>query len=112
LIERSGFFHGAERTDSFAPSDSGAANYDDIFDCGEAHLSFLRGFAEFHYGIPCAEWLRAVMNRIAAGLFAACFPSWARRLLAGPTDPAPAVDLCRGAILLFLLIRSGNFSAG
>jgi hypothetical protein len=28
-------------------------DYDDIADWGEAHLSFLRGFAEFHNGILC-----------------------------------------------------------
>ena len=39
-------------------------DYDDVVDWGNAHLSFLRGFAEFHYGIPCADWLRTVMNRI------------------------------------------------
>jgi len=49
---------------------------DDIADWGEAHLSFLRGFAEFHYGIPCADWLRTVMNRINPDLFMACFSSW------------------------------------
>src|SRR5216684_1416833 len=53
-------------------------DYDDIVDWGKAHLSFLRGFAEFHYGIPCADWLRAVMNRIDPGLFQACFSSWSR----------------------------------
>src|SRR3984957_18783204 len=51
-------------------------DYDDIVDWGEAHLSFLRGFAEFHHGIPCADWLRTVMNRINPGLFMACFSSW------------------------------------
>jgi predicted transposase YbfD/YdcC len=51
-------------------------DYDDIVDWGEAHLSFLRGFSEFHHGIPCADWLRAVMNRIDPELFAACFSSW------------------------------------
>jgi predicted transposase YbfD/YdcC len=51
-------------------------DYDDIVDWGEAHLSFLRGFAEFHHGIPCADWLRTVMNRIDPDLFAACFTSW------------------------------------
>ena len=39
-------------------------DYDDIVDWGKAHLAFLRGFAEFHFGIPCADWLRFVMNRI------------------------------------------------
>src|SRR5947208_7357047 len=51
-------------------------DHDDIVDCGTAHLSFLRRFAEFHYGIPCADWLRTVMNRIDPDLFAACFSSW------------------------------------
>jgi hypothetical protein len=51
-------------------------DYDDIADWGEAHLSFLRGFAEFRYGIPCADWLRTMMNRINPDLFMACFSSW------------------------------------
>jgi predicted transposase YbfD/YdcC len=51
-------------------------DYDDIVDWGEAHLSFLRQFAEFYHGIPCADWLRTVMNRIDPDLFAACFSSW------------------------------------
>jgi len=51
-------------------------DYDEIVDWGKAHLGFLRRFSEFHYGIPCADWLRAVMNRIDPGLFAACFSSW------------------------------------
>jgi predicted transposase YbfD/YdcC len=51
-------------------------DYDDIVDWGEAHLSFLRGFAEFHFGIPCADWLRCVMNRIDPDLFRACFTAW------------------------------------
>jgi predicted transposase YbfD/YdcC len=51
-------------------------DYDDIVDWGEAHLLFLRGFAEFHFGIPCADWLRTVMNRIDPDLFQACFTSW------------------------------------
>src|SRR5580704_15533082 len=51
-------------------------DYDDIVDWGKAHLAFLRGFAEFHFGIPCADWLRCVMNRIDPDLFMACFSSW------------------------------------
>lgn len=51
-------------------------DYDDIVDWGEAHLSFLRRFSEFYHGIPCADWLRTVMNRIDPELFAACFSSW------------------------------------
>jgi predicted transposase YbfD/YdcC len=55
---------------------AGGDDYEDIVDWGKAHLSFLRGFAEFHHGIPCADWLRTVMNRINPGLFASCFSSW------------------------------------
>src|SRR6266852_2566766 len=51
-------------------------DYDDIVDWGEAHLSFLRRLSEFYHGIPCADWLRTVMNRIDPDLFAACFSSW------------------------------------
>jgi predicted transposase YbfD/YdcC len=51
-------------------------DYEDIVDWGQAHLPFLRGFAEFHHGIPCADWLRTVMNRINPDLFMACFSSW------------------------------------
>jgi predicted transposase YbfD/YdcC len=55
---------------------AGGDDYEDIVDWGKAHLSFLRGFAEFHYGIPCADWLRCVMNRINPDLFMDCFTSW------------------------------------
>jgi predicted transposase YbfD/YdcC len=51
-------------------------DYDDIADWGAAHLAFLRGFAEFHFGIPCADWLRALMNRVDPGLFRDCFVAW------------------------------------
>jgi predicted transposase YbfD/YdcC len=53
-------------------------DYDDIVDWGEAHLEFLRGFSAFHFGIPCADWLRTLMNRIDPQLFSACFMSWVR----------------------------------
>jgi len=51
-------------------------DYDDIVDWGKAHLAFLRQFAEFHFGIPCADWLRCIMNRIDSKLFRDCFTSW------------------------------------
>jgi predicted transposase YbfD/YdcC len=51
-------------------------DYDDIVDWGQAHLAFLRGFAEFHFAIPCADWLRCIMNRIDPGLFRDCFTAW------------------------------------
>jgi hypothetical protein len=28
----------------------------------KAHLALLRGFAEFHFGIPRADWLRSMMK--------------------------------------------------
>src|SRR5215204_5874898 len=57
-----------------------AANddYDDIVDWGEAHLSFLRRFSAFHFGIPCADWLRTLMNRSDPDLFSACVMAWVR----------------------------------
>jgi len=55
---------------------SNCDDYEDIVDWGKAHLSFLRGFAEFHYGIPCADWLRTMMNRVNPDMFMACFSSW------------------------------------
>jgi predicted transposase YbfD/YdcC len=51
-------------------------DYDDIVDWGEAHLDLLRRFSDFHHGVPCADWLRALMNRIDPGLFQACFRAW------------------------------------
>jgi len=53
-------------------------DYDDMVDWGETHLSFLRRFSEFHFGIPCADWLRTLMNRIDPDLFSACFMAWVR----------------------------------
>ena len=58
-------------------------DYDDIVDWGKAHLAFLRGFAEFHFGIPCADWLRCIMNRIDPDLFMDCFTVMGRGMLAG-----------------------------
>jgi len=51
-------------------------DYDDIAEWGEAHLDFLRSMSEFHYGIPCQDWLRVIMNRIDPALFSACFEAW------------------------------------
>jgi len=51
-------------------------DYEDIVDWGEAHLDFLRCFSDFHHGVPCADWLRALMNRVDPELFQACFRAW------------------------------------
>lgn len=61
-------------------------DYDEIVDWGEAHLDFLRGHAEFHFGIPGADWLRVVMNRIEPALFHACFTAWATSLRPDAAD--------------------------
>ena len=51
-------------------------DYENIVAWGEAHLPFLRRFSEFYHGIPCADWLATIMNRIDPDLFSACFSSW------------------------------------
>lgn len=55
-------------------------DYDEIALWGRNHLEFLRCFSEFHFGTPCADWLRVVMNRICPELFQACFTEWALAL--------------------------------
>ncbi len=55
------------------------ANCDDfeaIVAWGEHHLDFLRRFSDFHHGVPCARWLRDLMNRIDPVLFARCFEAF------------------------------------
>ena len=61
-------------------------DYDEIVDWGNAHLSFLRRFLPYDWGIPCADWLRTLMNRVDPDLFSACFMSWACELR--PDAPA------------------------
>lgn len=51
-------------------------DYDEIALWGETHLDFLRGLSEFHFGVPCEDWLRDLMNRIDPALFRACFEAW------------------------------------
>src|SRR6266404_2375554 len=51
-------------------------DFDDIVAWGEHHLDFLRRFSDFHHGIPCARWLRDLVNRIDPVLFQRCFNSW------------------------------------
>src|SRR6202162_4150547 len=77
-------------------------DYDDIVDWGKAHLSFLRGFAKFHHGIPCADWLRCVMNRINPDLFMACFSSWVAQCWPDKVDLV-AVDRKTGHKALHLV---------
>jgi predicted transposase YbfD/YdcC len=51
-------------------------DFDDIVAWGKHHLAFLRRFSEFHHGIPCERWLRALVNRVDPLLFGCCFNSW------------------------------------
>jgi predicted transposase YbfD/YdcC len=62
---------------------AGCDDYDEIATWGEARLAFLRRFLPYHWGVPCEDWLRVVMNRIAPDLFAACFRAWAAELSPG-----------------------------
>jgi predicted transposase YbfD/YdcC len=55
-------------------------DFDDIVEWGEHHLGFLRQFSEFHHGVPCARWLRDLVNRIDPTLFRRCFESWVAAL--------------------------------
>jgi predicted transposase YbfD/YdcC len=64
----------------------GGDDYDDIVEWGETHLEFLRRFGEFYYGIPCADWLRTLMNVIDPDLFAACFSAWVAECWPGRPD--------------------------
>ena len=58
-------------------------DYEDIVLWGENHLDFLRGLRDYHFGIPCADWLRVVMNRIGPELFASCFLNFVAERLPG-----------------------------
>ena len=59
---------------------AGCDDYDEIAEWGASHLAFLRRFSEYHFGTPCEDWLRVVMNRIDPALFQDCFASWAAQL--------------------------------
>lgn len=51
-------------------------DYEDVVDWGEANLKFLRSFSDYHFGIPCADWLRSLMNRIDPEVFSGAFRAW------------------------------------
>jgi predicted transposase YbfD/YdcC len=61
-------------------------DFDEIVSWGEHHLSFLRRFSDFHHGVPCARWLRDLMNRIDPTLFARCFESFVASMWPGRHD--------------------------
>jgi predicted transposase YbfD/YdcC len=55
---------------------AGCDDFDDIVAWGKHHLDFLRRFSEFHHGIPCERWIRALVNRVDPVLFGRCFNGW------------------------------------
>src|SRR6266446_5463032 len=61
-------------------------DFDEIVAWGKHHLDFLRRFAPFHFGIPCARWLRTLVNRLDPVLFGSCFESWIKELWPGRHD--------------------------
>jgi predicted transposase YbfD/YdcC len=65
---------------------SACDDFDEIVAWGEHHLEFLRRFSAFHHGVPCARWLRDLMNRIDPVLFARCFEAWVAQLWPGRHD--------------------------
>lgn len=58
-------------------------DYDDIVLWGSKHLDFLRRLQPYHFGVPCADWLRVVMNRIGPELFRSCFLDFVAERLPG-----------------------------
>jgi predicted transposase YbfD/YdcC len=58
-------------------------DFDDVVAWGKHHLAFLRRFSEFHHGIPCERWLRALLNRVDPILFGGCFTGWIAALWPG-----------------------------
>jgi predicted transposase YbfD/YdcC len=82
-------------------------DYDEIAAWGVSHIGFLRRFSEFHFGTPCADWLRAVMNRIDPTLFQACFTDWALSL----RPDAPALIAIDGKTSRRSHDRSGGHGA-
>lgn len=61
-------------------------DFDDIVAWGEHHLAFLRRFSDFHHGVPCARWLRDLLNRVDPVLFAGCFEAWVADMWPGRHD--------------------------
>ena len=83
---------------------AGCDDYDEIAAWGQHHQTFLKGYAEYFFGIPKEDWLRVVLNRIDPVLFEACFTSWARSLR---SDAADLIALDGKTVR-----RSGDESAG
>jgi predicted transposase YbfD/YdcC len=67
---------------------AGCDDYDEIAAWGKTRLEFLRRLLPYHWGVPCEDWLRVVMNRIDPALFAACFRAWVAERWPAAADPA------------------------
>jgi len=65
---------------------AGCEDYDEIVEWGRINRDFLRRHEEFYFGVPKADWLRTLMNRIDPDLFEACFHAWARNLRSDAPD--------------------------
>jgi len=61
-------------------------DFDEMVAWGNSHLSFLRRFSEFHFGIPGERWLRDLVNRVDPILFGRCFENWIGELWPGRHD--------------------------
>jgi predicted transposase YbfD/YdcC len=55
---------------------AGCDDFEMIVTWGEHNLDFLKEFSDFYHGVPCARWLRDLMNRIDPVLFARCFEAF------------------------------------
>ena len=53
-------------------------DFDGIALWGKKHLTFLRRYLPFHYGVPGGRWLNLLMNRIDPALFSVAFTAWVR----------------------------------
>jgi predicted transposase YbfD/YdcC len=83
---------------------AGCDDYDEVVAWGNHHLDFLRGYAEYFFGIPKEDWLRVILNRVDPRLFEACFMEWATSL----RSDAPDII----ALDAKTLRRSGDTAAG
>jgi predicted transposase YbfD/YdcC len=58
-------------------------DFDEIVAWGEHNLAFLRRFGDYHHGVPCARWLRDLVNRVDPALFATCLEAWIAEMWPG-----------------------------
>jgi hypothetical protein len=65
---------------------AGCDDFEAIVSWGEHRLAFLRRFSDFYHGVPCARWLRDLMNRIDPALFARRFEAFVASMWPGKHD--------------------------